>query len=158
MAAVPCKAASAQDHVGMCSHSHHPVTLEERRETAPTPRGGSEPPPFPFCTLSSFQATAHRFPSQTLPQVGQWDICRGPSCSRATGHHRDPTCGPCPPCPRRHSCQSRSRLSGLTIPPDAGREKLNKTSRQDDIKKQPARHSQGSQEQQQQYAGFCKRR
>lgn len=41
-------------------------------------------------------------------------------------------------------CCLHRHISGLTIPPDAGREKLNKTSWWDDIKNKPSHRSKGS--------------
>lgn len=49
-----------------------------------------------------------------------------------------------PFCTHRHSRQSRSHVSGLTIPPDAGKEKLKKASWRNDIKKELSRCSWGS--------------
>lgn len=146
MVARPCKVAAAQDHAGTCSHSHHPATLEEPREIAPTPRGSSETPPPRFLSASSP-------PSKLQPIISPPKLCPGfvggtsaevPLAAepRATTWISPVVC--VPPCPRRHSCQSRSHVSELTIPPDAGREKLNKTPRRDDIKKELSHHSWGS--------------
>lgn len=122
-----CKVASAQDHAGMCSHSHQPNTLEEPRETAPTPWGGRETPPISLQHPLLLPGYSLSFPfSNPALGLSAGHLQRCP-CSRATATTWNPPVVRVPLCPHRHSCQSRSHIFGLTVPPDAGREKLNKT-------------------------------
>lgn len=117
------------------------ATAEELRETAPTPREGSEPP----CFLSAFSP-----PSKLQPTISPLKPCPGfiGGTSVEVPFAREPQAATwippvlrVPPCPHRHGCQSRSHVPRLAIPPDAGREKLNKTPRRDDITKETSCHS-----------------
>lgn len=130
--------------LGCAPTATNPSHWRNREKQLPHPGEAEKLPPFPFSILSSFQATAHHFPSQILPWVCQQDICRDVLGSRATATTGNPPVVRVPLCPHRHSCQSRSHIFGLTIPPDAGREKLNKTPWWDDVKKELSHCSWGS--------------
>lgn len=135
-AAALSKAAGAQDRAGTCSHSPCRGT---QRNSSYAPGGGSKPP----CFLSASSPSSKPIISPLQPCPGfvgrtsaEVPLAREP---RATTWI--PPVLRVPPSPHRQSCQSRSHVSRLIIPPDAGRENLNKTPWQDDIKKGLSCHS-----------------
>lgn len=138
--ALLCKVAGTQDHARTCSHSHHPTIVEELRETAPTPQEAVNPPPVSFQHPLLLPSYSPSFPFSN-PAPG---LLGGHLQRSLSQQSHGPPHGCVPPCPYRHGCQGRNHASRPTIPPDAGREKLNKTPWWGDINKDLSRCSWGS--------------